>query len=196
MYKTIKETWDNTKKKYEYGKHYIDLETDQYIVICPFIPYILVELNDELEKNEAKFHMCHCLCYSYAAFSMWYRTLYKDGRVKAFFIRKDINLGVDYHKQPLTAEFTGWVDFSNKDFLYFTHLVNNHAATGYYGVYDEFACEKCACSDVVDDTCKDEVEEVNRVLHDVFDELFNIYDLYVEKLENTLHLFLDMHYDK
>lgn len=195
MYKTFKDAWETTKKKYEYGKQYIDLETDQYIVICPFIPHILRELNDELERDDSKFHMCHCLCYSFEAFSMWYRVLYKDGRVKTFFIRKDINLGVDYHKQPLTAEFTGWVDFSNKDFLYFTHLVNNHAATGYYGDGNEFACEKCACSDRIDESCKCEVDEVNHAVHEIFDELFNLYDLYADKLEDTLHNFLDLHYD-
>ena len=195
MYKTIKEVWDKTKNKYEYGKQYIDMETDQYIVICPFIPNILSDLNDELEHERAKFHMCHCLCHSFAAFSMWYRLLYKDGRVKTFFIRKDINLDVEYRKQPLTAEFTGWVDFTNNGFLYFTHLVNNHAATGYYGNGDEFACEKCACSDKIDNTCKDEVEEVNNVLHGIFDDLFKLYDRYVDNLEDTLHEFLDKYYD-
>jgi hypothetical protein len=195
MYKSFKEAWDKAKKKYEYGKQYIDMETRQYIVICPFIPNILRDLNDELERENAKFHMCHCVCYSFAAFSMWYRLLYKDGRVKTFFIRKDINLDVEYHDQPLTAEFTGWVDYSNKNFLYFTHLVNNHAATGYYGNGSEFACEKCACSDKIDNTCKNEVEEVNNALYSIFDDLFSVYDKYVDELEDTLHEFLDKYYD-
>jgi hypothetical protein len=195
MYKTIKESWESTKPKFKFGEDYIDIENADYIVICPFRPQVLEELNNTLWNNGANFKLAHCLCHSWGAFAMWYKTLYSDGRAKVFFIRKDINLSINYHSQPLTAEFTGWVDFNDKSHLKFTHLVNNHVASGYYGDGAEFACEKCAFSDRVDDSCKDEVEEVNHALESIFDDLFDLYDLYVDKLEDTLHAFLDENYE-
>ena len=189
--KTVENCWEETKKKFKFGKQYIDIETNEYIVICPFSPSVLYELNNTMYKNGASFKFSHCLCYSYGAFKMWYKTLYKDGRVKAFFIRKDINLDINYHNQPLTAEFTGWVDFNDRNHLKFAHLVNNHVVSGYYGDGDKFACEECAFSDKIDDSCRNEVEEVNHVLESVFDELFNLYDHFVDTLEDNLHNFFE-----
>jgi hypothetical protein len=189
--KTIEEYWQKVKKDFKFGEQYIDIETNQYIVICPFVPEVVMRLNYAMRQNGSHFKFSHCLCYSFCAFEMWYKTLYKDGRVKAFFIRKDINLDISYHNQPLTAEFTGWVDFNDRNHLKFTHLVNNHVVSGYYGDGDKFACEECAFSDKIDDTCKNEVEEVNHILESVFDELFNLYDQFVDTLENNLHNFFE-----
>lgn len=189
--KTVENCWEEAKKDFKFGKQYIDIETNEYIVICPFNPNVLFELSDIMWKYGAAFKFSHCLCYSSEAFEMWYKTLYKDGRVKAFFIRKDINLDINYHNQPLTAEFTGWVDFNDRNHLKFAHLVNNHVISGYYGDGDKFACEECAFSDKIDDTCKNEVEEVNHILENVFDELFNLYDHFVDTLEDNLHNFFE-----
>lgn len=193
--KTIEEYWQKVKKDFKFGEQYIEVETNQYIVICPFVPEVIIRLNHTMYQNGSNFRFSHCLCFSDRAFEMWYKILYRDGRVKAFFIRKDIDLNVDYHEQPLTAEFTGWVDFTDRSHLKFAHLVNNHVVSGYYGEGDKFACEECAFSDRIDHTCENEVEEVNHVLHSIFDDLFSLYDEYVDNLENTLHEFLDKHYD-
>ena len=189
--KTIEEYWQKVKKDFKFGEQYIDIETNQYIVICPFVPEVIIRLNNTMYYNGSNFRLSHCLCYSRGAFAMWYKILYRDGRVKAFFIRKDIDLNVDYHNQPLTAEFTGWVDFNDRNHLKFAHLVNNHVISGYYGDGDKFACEECAFSDKIDGTCKNEVEEVNHVLESVFDELFNLYDHFVDTLEDNLHNFFE-----
>ena len=189
--KTVENCWEEAKKEFKFGEQYIDIETNEYIVICPFNPNVLFELNDTMYKNGASFEFSHCLCHSYGAFEMWYKILYKDGRVKAFFIRKDINLDIDYHNQPLTAEFTGWVDFNDRNHLKFAHLVNNHVVSGYYGDGNKFACEECAFSNKIDDSCRNEVEEVNHILESVFDGLLDLYDHYVETLESSLHNFLE-----
>ena len=189
--KTVENCWEEAKKDFKFGEQYIDIETNEYIVICPFNPNVLFELSDIMWKNGAAFKFSHCLCHSVGAFEMWYRILYKDGRVKAFFIRKDINLDINYHNQPLTAEFTGWVDFNDRNHLKFIHLVNNHVVSGYYGDGDKFACEECAFSDKIDETCKNEVEEVNHILESVFDELLSLYDHFVETLEDNLHNFFE-----
>lgn len=194
--KTIEECWQKVKKDFKFGEQYIDIETNQYIVICPFVPEVMNCLNYTMYKNGSNFRLSHCLCDLFpraarAAFAMWYKILYRDGRVKAFFIRKDIDLNVNYHEQPLTVEFTGWVDFNDRSRLKFAHLVNNHVVSGYYGDGDKFACEECAFSDKIDDTCKNEVEEVNHVLESVFDELLSLYDHFVETLEDNLHNFFE-----
>ena len=189
--KTVENCWEETKKDFKFGEQYIDIETNEYIVICPFVPEVIIRLNNTMYQNGSNFMLSHCLCYGRGAFAMWYKILYRDGRVKAFFIRKNIDLNVNYHEQPLTAEFTGWVDFNDRNHLKFTHLVNNHVVSGYYGEGNKFACEECAFSNRIDNSCKNEVEEVNHVLESVFDELLNLYDHYVETLESSLHNFLE-----
>lgn len=189
--KTIEEYWQKVKKDFKFGEQYIDIETNQYIVICPFVPEVVIRLNYAIRQNGSHFRFSHCLCNSCGAFAMWYKILYRDGRVKAFFIRKDIDLNVSYHEQPLTAEFTGWVDFTDRNHLKFAHLVNNHVVSGYYGEGDKFACEECAFSDRIDNSCEAEVSEINHALENVFDGLFDLYDHYVETLESSLHNFLE-----
>lgn len=184
---TIKEIWESVKSDYIFGKDYISLETDDYIIISPFSPYVISDFNASLAKNKSLFFFKHCICYS-NCFKFWFRGLYRDGRIKTLFIRKDIDL---YNKNAwsLTSEFTGWVDISDKHFLSFAHLLNNRVASGIYEWNDKLI--ENVLSHYVPNEYENEFAEICDVLEGIFDELVQLYDTYVDELEENLFNFLE-----
>jgi len=185
--KRIERLWNRVKSDFVLGKDYIETETDEYIVFCPFNQAVLAALQDAFFKCGCKYKMSHCVCWSQGAYAFWFERLYQDGRLKTFFISKNINLRKCCDEQPMMAEFTGWIDFSDRNFLHFAHLVGNELATGEYHNYEaEYAYNRH-----VDTKYKRYVERMNELTNDVYDALFEQYDKYIDKLEETLHNIID-----
>lgn len=185
---TITEIWEKSKKNFVYGKDYIETETDEYLVICPFNYSLLSLMYDTFRFFQCDFHFTHCVCESLGAFLYWYRGLYRDGRVKTFFIKKDINLEESaWNQDDELAEFTGWVDFSDRNFLHFAHDIRNRLLTGEYHNYEyDYAYNR-----TVTKGCKKLANKVNLITSQVYDEIFRQYDKYIDDLEETLHNLFD-----
>jgi hypothetical protein len=185
---TIEEIWSKTKKNFTYGKDYIESETEEYVVICPFNYYVLSCMEDFL-RNYGKFHFQHCVCQSVGAFLYWYKGLYQDGRIKTFFIRKDIDISKPIYENALSPldEFTGWIDFNDRNFLHFTHDCYNRLLTGEYHNYQfDYAYNR-----TVTKGCKRNVNKVNTITAQVYDDIFRQYDEHINELEETLHNIID-----
>ena len=187
------DVWNRVKKDFKFGSDFIELDSKGYIIICPFHPDVMINLNLALRQNFI-FRFTHCVCCGYEAFNMWYKALYTDGRLKTFFIKKDIDLNTPYNEQPYENEFTGWIDYGENDFLHFAHITNNHLVTGEYGspsTWESLADFNLVYSHRIDDSCKKYVSKMNKLVADIFDDLFRIYDMYVEELEDNLHTCFD-----
>ena len=189
---TLEKVWKTTKSNFVYGKDYIETETKDYIVFCPF-NYSMLSLFQEILRETSEdnfyhgFRMSHCVCNTLGAYYYWFDKLYQDGRLKTFFIKKNLDITKEYENQPLMSEFTGWIDFSDRHFLHFAHLVNNELATGeYVGYQAEFAYNRH-----VNSKYKWYVDRMNSIVTEVHDALFEQYDKYVNELEETLHNIMD-----
>ena len=186
VYPTIEEVWEYVKRNFRKGKDYIETETDEYIVFCPFNYCVLSFFDDAFRHFDTPFYFQHCVAQSFGAFGFWYSMIYRDGMLKTFFIRKDINLGKNcgYYKEngDFLVEFTGWIDFNDRHFLHFAHLVNNDFVTG---------CLQDALSRVVRKDKKDLVDKMNYITSEVYDDLFAQYDAHISELEETLHNILN-----
>lgn len=186
----VEKIWNKTKRNFVLGKDYIETETRGYIVFCPFNYAVLAmfrEYLDDIERTKCRYRMSHCVCESVGAYIYWYKVLYQDGRLKTFFISKKLNIKNDYEEQPKLAEFTGWIDFSDRHFLHFAHLVDNKLATGEYHNFEgEYAYNRN-----VNSKYKKYVERMNELTSEVYDSLFEQYDKYIDKLEETLHNVID-----
>ena len=181
----VEEVWDITKRNFKIGKDYIETETDEYIVFCPFNYSILTYFYDVISHKGGYFKLQHCVTRSLGAFCFWYNRLYVDGRLKTFFIRKDINLMLMASEQDKLAEFTGWIDFNDRNFLYFAHDVNNDLISGEYHNYEvEYAYSRKIVN-------KDLADKVNVIASQVHDDLFAQYDVHINELEETLHNIID-----
>lgn len=185
---TIEEIWEKVKRNFKIGKDYIESETEDYIVFCPFNYCILCYFDNILRSSGSYFYFSHCVCHDLNAFCYWYRGLYQDGRLKTFFIRKDIPLRLMSSEQKdKLIEFTGWIDFSDRNFLHFAHDVNNQLITGFYHKF-EF---EYAYSRKVTEGRKNDADKVNKLCSKVYDDLFAQYDAHINELEETLHNILD-----
>lgn len=185
---TIEEIWEKVKRNFKIGKDYIESETEDYIVFCPFNYCILSYFDDIFRLSGSYFHFSHCVCHGFSAFCYWYRGLYQDGRLKAFFIRKDIPLRLMSSEQKdKLIEFTGWIDFSDRNFLHFAHDVNNQLITGFYHKFEL----DYAYSRKVTEGRKNDADKVNKLCSEVYDDLFAQYDVHINELEETLHNVLD-----
>ena len=113
---TLDKIWLTAKSNFVLGKDYIETETRDYIVFCPF-NYSILSLFQELLKetvednhpeilSDCGYKMSHCVCNSLGAYVYWYEKLYQDGRLKTFFIKKNLDITKEYSEQPLMAEFT------------------------------------------------------------------------------------------
>lgn len=181
--KRIERLWNRVKSDFVLGKDYIETETDEYIVFCPFNQAVLAALQDAFFKCGCKYKMSHCVCWSQGAYAFWFERLYQDGRLKTFFISKNINLRKFSECQPMMAEFTGWIDFSDPHFLHFAHLVNNDLATGEYVDY----MGKYAYDRHVTEKYKEYVDRMNEITAEVYNDLFEQYGQHIFELEETLH---------
>jgi len=184
----ITKVWKKAKANFKIGKDYIESETEDYIVFCPFNYCLLSYFDDVLRKYGCYYHFSHCVCGSIGAFCYWYNGLYQDGRLKAFFIRKDIDLSLICTQQEnRLVEFTGWIDFSDRNFLHFAHDVKNDLITGEYHNYEyDFAYNR-----KVAPKRKKDADFVNKITSEVFDDLFAQYDVHINELEETLHNIID-----
>lgn len=181
---TIEEVWKKAKANFRIGKDYIESETDDYIVFSVFNYALLSYFNDELRDNGSYFRFTHCVCDSLSAFRYWYNGIYQRGRLKTFFIRRDIdlNLMVSEYDNPL-VEFTGWIDFSDRNFLHFAHDVRNRLITGEYVNYKYIE----AYSRKVAPKRKEDADFVNMKVSEVYVDLFIQYNAHVNELERTLY---------
>jgi hypothetical protein len=194
---TLDKIWLTAKSNFVLGKDYIETETRDYIVFCPF-NYSILSLFQELLKetvednhpeilSDCGYKMSHCVCNSLGAYVYWYDKLYQDGRLKTFFIKKNLDITKGYDEQPLMAEFTGWIDFEDPHFLHFAHLVNNELATGQYVRYEA----EYAYSRYVNPKYKWYVDRMNSIASEAYKSLFEQYDKYIDSLEGTLHNIMD-----
>ena len=181
---TFEKVWDKAKRNFSLGKDYLESETDEYIVFSPFNSALLLYLHEVLRGYNCLFNFTHCVCHSLDAFIYWYGGLYQYGRLKTFFIRKDIdlNLGAHWQKDQL-VEFTGWIDSDDRNFLHFAHDVDNNLITGEYFHY-EF---KYAYNRKVTSRRKNDADFVNMLVSEVYDNLFAQYYANFNNLEKTLH---------
>lgn len=194
--RTIEEVWEYVKRNFKIGKDYIETETEDYIVFCPFNYSLLSFFDDAFRNFYCYFGFGHCVCESIRAFCYWYEMMYQDGMLKTFFIRKDINLGKingDYAmEKDFLVEFTGWISLSDRNFLHFAHLVNNEFVTGDFSFSSKETCNReHAMSRKVAKGYKEIVDKMNSMVNEVYDDLFAQYDAHVEELEETLHNILD-----
>lgn len=194
---TIEEIWEYTKRNFKIGKDYIETETEDYIVFCPFNYNLLSYFSDVLNNIKEIFNydgwvffdIQHCVT-RLDAFIHWYRELYQDGRIKTFFLRKDIDISMAASEYALPTknggdcliEFTGWIDFNDRNFLYFAHLVDNSIATGEYINFTK----EGALSRKVTKGKKRIVEKICKITSEVYDNLFAQYDVHINELEETL----------
>lgn len=180
---TIEEIWEIVKKNFKIGKDYIESETEDYIVFCPFNYCLLSYFYDVLGGKGCHFDFSHCVCRGFRAFAYWYKGLYQDGRLKSFFIRKDIDLSLGYNEQKdKLVEFTGWIDFSDRNFLHFAHDIENELITGEYHNYEfDFAYNR-----KVAPKRRKDADFVNKLCSEVYDDLFAQYDAHINELEKTL----------
>ena len=184
----VEKIWKKTKRNFVLGKDYIETETRGYIVFCPF-NYSILSLFDEFLRDYegCRFSLSHCVAHSVGAYTYWFERLYQDGRLKTFFISKKLNLENNYNDKPKLAEFTGWIDFEDRHFLHFAHLVDNKLATGEYHNFEaEYAYNRH-----VEVKYKKYAERMNELTSEVYDALFEQYDKYIDKLEETLHNVID-----
>ena len=182
MYKVIDKIWrDVIKGKYKFGKDYISMETNEYWVVAPFNENIMIELNDKLwlENKGVGLNFRHCVCHDTLAFAMWYKILYREGRLKVFFIKKNIDIYSELN--GLLDEFTCWIDRNDK-LPHFTHDIKNELVNGTY--------KKGLNESVYDPNCVEgrerDLEFVNALTSKVIDRLFTLYDEYKDVLESTL----------
>lgn len=180
---TFEEIWEITKKNFKIGKDYIESETEDYIVFCPFNYTLLSYFHDVFRGKGCYFHFSHCLCQGLGPFVYWYNGLYQDGRLKAFFVRKDIDLSLMWSEQEdALVEFTGWIDFNDRNFLHFAHDVKNELITGEYRNYQaDFAYNRKVAR-----KRKKDADFVNKIASEVYDDLFVQYDIHINSLEETL----------
>lgn len=126
----------------------------------------------------------HCVCHTLSAFCYWYKGIYKRGRLKTFFIRKNIDLSLmAFEHEDVLAEFTGWIDFSDRNFLYFAHDVNNKLISGEYVDYNPID----AYSRKVAPKRREDADFVNMMVSEVYDDLFVQYNANINELEKTLY---------
>lgn len=184
----VEKIWKKTKRNFVLGKDYIETETRGYIVFCPFNYTVLAVFDGYLRDFEGgRFQMSHCVANSLGAYIYWFERLYQDGRLKTFFISKKLNLENRFNEQPKLAEFTGWIDFEDRHFLHFAHLADNQLATGEYHNFEaEYAYNRN-----VEPRFKRYVERMNELTSEVYDALFEQYDKYIDRLEETLHNLID-----
>ena len=193
---TIEEVWEYTKRNFKIGKDYIETETEDYIVFCPFNYCVLSFFDDALRMYRCHFFLSHCVARIFEAFRMWYTNLYEDGMLKAFFFKKDMDLNLSDYKRRNGAcssidEFTRWIRFSDRNFLYFAHDINNHVISGSYVWSDDARTKEGALSRVVDSKRREKMDFINSMVNKVYDDLFAQYDVHVEELEETLHNILE-----
>jgi hypothetical protein len=196
VYPTIEKVWEYVKRNFRKGKDYIETETDEYIVFCPFNYLVLSFFDDAFRHFDTSFYFQHCVAQQFGAFGFWYNMIYRDGMLKTFFIRKDTNLGKnnwDYAmEKDFLVEFTGWISLSDRNFLHFAHLVNNEFVTGDFSFSSKETCNReHAMSRKVAKGYKEIVDKMNSMVNEVYDDLFAQYDVHVEELEETLHNILD-----
>lgn len=188
---TIEEVWEYTKRNFKIGKDYIESETEDYIVFCPFNYCVLSFFDAALKIYRCNFFLSHCVAKIFEAFRMWYNDLYSDGMLKAFFYKKDMDLNLcDFERRngacnPLD-EFTGWIDFNDRNFLYFAHDINNHVISGFYDYGSGKKTKEKALSRIVDSKRREEMDFINHKVNEVYDDLFAQYDVHINELEETL----------
>ena len=191
----IEEVWEYTKRNFKVGKDYIETETEDYIVFCPFNYCVLSFFDNALRLFKSRFCFQHCVCQSFGAFCYWYEMMYRDGMLKTFFIRKNLDLSksaLEYREdKDFLAEFTGWISFSERNFLYFAHPIDNNFITGDYGFYPPHNDREHAMSRKVAKSCKYLVDKMGSIVNEVYDDLFAQYDVHIEELEETLHNILE-----
>ena len=73
---TIKEVWEYTKRNFKVGKDYIETETEDYIVFCPFNYCVLSFFDDALRLFKSSFCFQHCVCQSFGAFFFFFLMMY------------------------------------------------------------------------------------------------------------------------
>jgi hypothetical protein len=193
---TIEEVWEYTKRNFKIGKDYIETETEDYIVFCPFNYCVLSFFDDALMRFGSFFRFQHCVCNSFSAFCYWYEKMYQDGMLKTFFIRKNLDLAkcaLEYREdKDLLAEFTGWISFSERNFLYFAHPIDNNFITGEFSFdgYDKRDREHVMARTVAKGSRK-LVDKMNSMVNEVYDDLFAQYDVHINELEKTLYNILE-----